>query len=141
LSVVIDASAALGWVFEDETSEFTNQLFDYVRDFGGHVTSFWHLEVGNAVLSAVKRNRIDLADAYERLSLIAALPIVADLESPERAWGRTIRLAQEHQLTTYDAAYFELALRLGSSLASFDKALCRASRQVNLPLYFDGIVP
>jgi predicted nucleic acid-binding protein len=141
LSVVIDASAALGWVFEDETSELTDQLFDHVRDFGGQVTSFWHLEVGNAVLGAVRRNRIDLADAYERLDLIASLPIIADVESPELAWGRTIRFAQEYHLTTYDAAYFELAQRLRCPLASFDKALCRASRLVDLPLYFDTLVP
>ena len=49
MSVVIDASAALGWIFEDETSDLTDQLFNDVRDFGGHVTSFWHLEVAKLI--------------------------------------------------------------------------------------------
>ena len=141
MSVVIDASAALGWVFEDEASEVTDQLFDEVRDYGGQVTSFWHLEVANAVLSAIKRNRIERVDAYQRLELISVLPINSDVETADLAWGRIIRLAQEYQLTTYDAAYLELAIRLDCQLASFDKALCRAAIEANVPLYFETKVP
>jgi predicted nucleic acid-binding protein len=37
-------------------------------------------------------------------------------------------LARSHSLTTYDAAYLELALRRGLPLASRDKALETAAR-------------
>lgn len=36
-------------------------------------------------------------------------------------------LGQRHGLTLYDAAYLELALRLGVPLATFDAALARAA--------------
>jgi predicted nucleic acid-binding protein len=136
VGVVIDASAAMGWIFEDEASEITDQLFDYVRDNDGYVTSFWHLEIANAVLGAVKRNRIEINDAYERLELIGKLPIKVDADSSRLAWAETLRLARKYQLTTYDAAYFELAIRLGwFPLASFDKALLRAAALASLPVY------
>ncbi len=43
-------------------------------------------------------------------------------------------LAHSHSLTTYDAAYLELALRRGLPLASRDKALETAARVEGVPL-------
>jgi predicted nucleic acid-binding protein len=45
-----------------------------------------------------------------------------------------IELAQRHRLTLYDAAYFELSLRRGLPLATFDAALRRAANAANAAL-------
>jgi predicted nucleic acid-binding protein len=42
------------------------------------------------------------------------------------------RLAIEHRITTYDAAYLELAARLGCLLATRDKALRVAANKAGL---------
>ena len=44
-------------------------------------------------------------------------------------------LADRHGLTTYDAAYLELALRLGVPLATLDQDLARAAREAGVPLF------
>ena len=41
--------------------------------------------------------------------------------------SEVLGLARRHALTTYDAAYLELALRLGATLATLDRKLARAA--------------
>jgi predicted nucleic acid-binding protein len=43
-------------------------------------------------------------------------------------------LAQQHGLSTYDAAYLELALRRGVPVATLDRQLCAASRATGVKL-------
>ena len=52
---------------------------------------------------------------------------------PERHAGQaTIGLARQHDLSVYDAAYLELAMRLGLPLASKDEALRKVAQAVGL---------
>ena len=60
------------------------------------------------------------------------MPIDIDLETTERVWGVTLRLARDEGLTVYDATYLELALRLGAELATRDKALSAAASRHGL---------
>ena len=55
------------------------------------------------------------------------LPIEIDPITIDISWRLTLALAREHKLTSYDAAYLELALRRGLRLATKDKALARAA--------------
>jgi predicted nucleic acid-binding protein len=48
-----------------------------------------------------------------RLELISALPITTDQETIARAWRDVLFVARSDGLTTYDAAYLELAMRRG----------------------------
>ena len=64
---------------------------------------------------------------------IASSDLVLDV-SLSTAWHDTLALARSHRLTSYDAAYLELALRRGLPLASRDKALQAAARPEGVPL-------
>ena len=55
--------------------------------------------------------------------MIEELPVVADDATGARALHETMSLAREHRLTAYDAAYLELAMRLGLPLATDDRSL------------------
>ena len=48
-------------------------------------------------------------------------------ETSDRAWNATLGLARELDLTLYDAAYLELAIRTGNPLASCDGQLLAAA--------------
>lgn len=104
MSLVIDASVTLAWCFEDEASPETDAIAELVRERGAVVPSLWHLE------------------------LISVLPILIDHETPGRAWREVLALARSQKLTTYDAAYLELALRRGFPLASQDSDLIAAAK-------------
>lgn len=131
-AAVLDSSVALTWCFEDEASAETDRLFERVRDDGAIVPALWHLELGNVLLQAEKRSRISRADAAMRLGLIADLPISVDRETTARAWRETLWLAREEGLTTYDAAYLELAVRLGLPLMTRDGELAGAARRLGV---------
>ena len=51
---------------------------------------------------------------------------------PGRAFRDVLPLAREQRLTTYDASYLELAMRLGLPLASKDTALIRAATALRI---------
>ena len=131
-ALVIDSSAALSWCFEDEASPGTDALFERVRDLGALVPGLWHLEVANVLLQAEKRGRITGGDVTMRLDLIAALPITTDSETTARAWREILALARAQGLTTYDAAYLELAIRRGLPLQTKDEALIGAAKRCNV---------
>jgi predicted nucleic acid-binding protein len=66
-------------------------------------------------------------DAEEALEDLSALDITADPESLTRVFTDVHRLAVSSALTTYDAAYLELADRNRVPLATLDEALIRAA--------------
>ena len=132
MSVVLDSSITLAWIYSDETTEAVSQVFDLLSQSGGWVPQLWRLEVANVLEMGVRRKRHngDFRDAT--LADLAQLPIQVDSETDKLAWGSTLRLASRHQLTLYDAAYLELALRRGLPLASLDKDLRSAARAENV---------
>ena len=129
---VLDCSVAAAWLFEDEANNLTNALLDTLKDTGAVVPSLWHLQLSNVLLQAEKRGRITAAQIAARIELVSSLPIDTDFESHTRALRETLSLARDHSLTPYDAAYLELAMRRGLPLATQDKALKRAARNVDV---------
>jgi len=89
---------------------------------------------GNAALRGKRRacpqNRGTLAArrAEEFIAELQSLNISADPQSAARIFTDVHRLALTYSLTSYDAAYLELALRRGLPLATLDDGLIRASR-------------
>ncbi len=94
---------------------------------GAVVPSLWHLEVGNSLRMALRRQRIDAAFIAETLQDLVRLRVEVDDQTVPRAWSDTMALAAAHQLTMYDASYLELAVRRGLPVASLDRAMCQAA--------------
>ena len=93
---------------------------------------FW--EVANALLMAVRRQRLSQAERVEALQLLEAQGFDVDPASPAVIWHDVIHLAEQCQLTAYDAAYLELAMRRGLPLATHDRALRAAARSLGVEL-------
>ena len=124
---VLDASVAVAWCFDDESTPAAWALLDRLRTAPGYVPTLWALEIGNILLGAERRQRITRARTTEFLEILCALDIRADAEVQPRALQVVLPLAREQGLTTYDASYLELAMRLGLPLATKDRALAGAA--------------
>ena len=129
---VLDCSITAAWLFEDEASSAMDYLLEHLKDGGAFVPNLWHLEVGNLLIQAEKRGRITASLIAVRLELLGNLPITTDTETAPRAFREILTLARSQTLTTYDAAYLELAIRHGVPLATRDKALIRAASAVQV---------
>jgi predicted nucleic acid-binding protein len=134
MSLVLDSSVTLAWIYADETTDAVRQVFEALREGGAWVPGIWRLEVANVLAMGVRRKRhnTDFRDAT--LADLAQLPIQVDPETDQHAWNRTLRLADRHQLTLYDASYLELAQRRSLPLATLDQDLRAAARMEKLTL-------
>jgi predicted nucleic acid-binding protein len=132
LTIVVDASVALGWVFGDEEHAGAWRVIERLSEDGAMVPAHFHLETANGVLAALRRGRVSVEQVRTAIVALNALPIDVDLDAPSRAFSDVWPLAVQHRLTTYDAAYLELALRRQLPLATLDKALARAARAAGL---------
>jgi predicted nucleic acid-binding protein len=127
VTFVLDASVALSWLLQEEHKPLSDRLYDEVTETGAVVPSHWRLEVANALQIAVRRKRIDVAYRDQALHNFRKFPIEVDSETDAQAWVGTLRLADRYQLTLYDAAYVELALRRRTPLATRDRELAAAA--------------
>jgi predicted nucleic acid-binding protein len=134
VSLILDSSATLAWIYADEITHAIRQVFDLLRENGAWVPSLWRLEVANILEMGVRRARHDVAFRDATLADLALLPINLDPETDRQAWGATLRLAERHRLTLYDAAYLELAQRLRLPLATLDSDLRAAASDESVPL-------
>lgn len=129
---VLDCSVAATWLFPDQGTPETDALLDRLKTEGALVPGIWHLEVGNVLVRAERMKRIAKSKVAAYLHLLQRLAIVTDNETDERALRETLLLARECGLSTYDAAYLELAMRRGVQLATLDRALIRAARYMQV---------
>ena len=132
---VMDCSVTMAWCFEDESDPFAGEILTALRSAEARVPSLWPLEVANCLAVAERRGRLREADSRRFADLLGQLPISVDLETAERALGPVLDLSRQHRLSSYDAAYLELAMRLGVPLATRDNSLARAARAGGVSLF------
>jgi predicted nucleic acid-binding protein len=127
LSVVLDCSVALNWIMPDENSPLADMLLDRVAVGGAIVPPLFRIEVGNALLLAVRRKRIASDFCSRAFERIGALPLDLDSQGADYVWTTCMDLAATHGLSLYDATYLELAKRLRLPLATLDARLAEAA--------------
>jgi predicted nucleic acid-binding protein len=132
---VADASATLPWCFAEEATAATEALLDRLRTGETAVVpAHWPTEVVNGLIMAMRRSRIDLERVTRFARDLAALPIRIEPPHSPVTWSALIRVAGEHHLTAYDAAYLELAQRTGLPLATLDDDLRKAALAAGVAL-------
>ena len=132
---VLDASVVLTWCFPDENSLIAEHVANLFREeYTAIVPSFWPHEVLNALLVAEKRKRISRELLRSFLDDLAKLPIVLEPSPAGVVFDSIQQLSRQHDLTAYDAAYLNLALEGGLSLATLDDALMRACKKARVGL-------
>ena len=133
--VIVDASVAAPFFLADESGDRSDELIAVLTDGRAIVPQHWRLEVANLGRKAVRHKRITRQELYEGIALLATWPVRVDRLTDESAWSRTLDIASDNDLTTYDAAYIELAKRTGLALATADKALRRAALREGVNLF------
>jgi len=132
LTVVVDASIALGWFFDDERSGASIGVLTRLAVHGTVVPGHWHLEIANGLLVALRRQRTTTERIEGFLSLLERLDVDVDSHTPLRACHATFAIAADHQLTIYDAAYLELSLRRSLPLATANRPLRAAAQRTGV---------
>jgi predicted nucleic acid-binding protein len=132
---VLDCSMTMAWLFEDEAAPHVADVLASLEIQDAVVPCIWPIEVANVLTVCERKGRVSVAEVASFLEMLKSLPVVIDDQAPRRAFGDILALARTHQLTAYDAAYLELALRSGCPLASLDDALNRAATRLGIALF------
>jgi predicted nucleic acid-binding protein len=131
-SLIIDCSLTMAWCFADEVTAETARVQDRMIGEAAVVPSHWHLEVVNVLAMAERRNRINVTDAVSFLRLLETFDMQIDGETSSRAFDHLPALCRSHGLSSYDAAYLDLALRRRLPLASLDEDLRAAAVRLGI---------
>ena len=124
--------------FEDEVDACADAILEHLHGSAAIVPAVWPLEVASVLVVGERRRRLTESDSARFMEILAVLPIVVWDVPLSRVAGSVIALAREHDLSAYDAAYLDLAIREGAPLASRDAALRRAASAVGVPLFDPG---
>ncbi|OGT41140.1 MAG: hypothetical protein A3F13_07925 [Gammaproteobacteria bacterium RIFCSPHIGHO2_12_FULL_40_19] len=128
--IVLDCSVTMAWILRDELmSEKADAILCLFEKKQAKVPTIWSLEVANVLCLAERQKKITAFDAAEFKEFLSELPIQIDHDTSSRAMGSVYMLAKTEQLSVYDAAYLEMAIRENSPLATFDKALKSAAKR------------
>lgn len=134
MAFVLDCSVVITWILPDEGRHRVAALLERLASEGAVVPEVWSLEVANALLVAQRRGRLTEKDVERALEDLAALPIDVDQETHRQALNATLSLANKYKLSSYDAAYLELARRTRLPLATLDKKLRSACKAAGVEL-------
>ena len=136
---VIDASITMAWCFDDEGEPLKQQVLSALQVGTAIVPAIWTLEVANVLLVAERRGRLPRASSEQFIALLEKLPISVDTTSALSISARILTLGRDYSLSSYDAAYLELAMREGLPLATLDKGLLAAMDALGIAA-FSGTV-
>lgn len=134
--IVIDCSVLIAGLLPDEVEERTRKILEDLQHgvTVAVVPSLFYQEISNALLMAYRRRRISREVLSQYLDVMAILPITVDTAAATQ--GNTMKavceLAEEYGLTTYDASYLELALRLDLPLMTLDVDLYEAAVEIGV---------
>ena len=133
--IVIDASVALAWCFPDEVSDYADGVLVALEDRAAIVPAIWPVEISNALLVGERRKRIRQPEVRRFVELLKGLRILEDGHSFSETVSNILPLARDHDLSTYDAAYLDVAVRHGAPLATLDAALQKAARAAGIKIF------
>jgi predicted nucleic acid-binding protein len=133
--LIVDNSIVMTWVFEDEFDAYANKVLDGLNDNIALVPPIWRLEVVNVLISAERRGRITQSASNRFLTLLNDLQFQVIEENMTQSMDTHLSIARDYHLSSYDAAYLNLAITRSLPIATLDKNLIKAAKQADVPLW------
>ena len=136
---VLDNSVTMCWLFGDGSASdlsYAAHVLGVLEDEAcvAVVPGNWALEVANVIVRAEARHLVTEARSAEFFGTLREMAVEVDGHTVSHALADTLQLARRFKLSSYDAAYLELALRQGLSIATLDVDLRQAAIQAGAPL-------
>lgn len=135
---VLDNSVSMRWLLPTQRQidqNYAEAVLQNLIKTETVVPQLWRLEVVNVILTAEKHKQLELGKAERFILRLQNLPIQIDSLTTQQAFSKTFPLARNHKLSSYDAAYLELAMRRQLPLATLDKELRKAAERAKVKLY------
>jgi predicted nucleic acid-binding protein len=139
MSFVLDNSVTIRWFFGDGKPQelaYAGKVLDAMKQDNALVPVTWGLEVANVIARAEAKGLVTEARSDAFLEMLEGVDIDVDSATFGHALSNTLHLARRYKLSSYDASYIELALRLGMPLATLDEDLQKAAKKAGVKRFF-----
>ncbi len=129
MNIVVDCSFIMSAMLPDEYQEKIESVYHHIASgkYKVNVPSIFYLECNNVLISAFRRNRITENQHKEYIRFLNELIVTVDrFSSISESLYQIANISKKYNLSSYDASYLELAIRLSAPIATLDKKLVDA---------------
>lgn len=132
---VLDCSVAMAWCFEDESDAYADGVLSALDEVAALVPAIWPYEVANVLTFGLRRGRANAASCMRASALLESLPISIAGAPMKNDIRKLQSAAERYKLTSFDAAYVDLAIEAGVPLSTLDDAQREAARRAGVKLF------
>ena len=115
--------------------EYAERVLRSMNESDALVPELWYLEASNVLLGSERNGEVTVGQVEAFTSQLESLPITVDSSTWKQPFGRTMALARSYSLSSYDAAYLELAIRESLMPVSLDRTLVKAAERAGVSIY------
>jgi len=130
MDYVLDSSFIVALVIPDEKSQLVSKMYDKIQNEDDRYTPhlLWY-EIANIFRNLTRRYRFN----YDEIKLIfphlASFNLICDFETGIEYSKKLLLLCNDYNISSYDAAYLELAERKKAVLCTLDEGLLAAAKK------------
>ena len=130
MDYVFDSSFIVALIIPDEKSRHISKMYDKIENedvrFAPHL--LWY-EIANVFKNLIRRKRYDFDETLQFFPRLEAFDLTCDFLTGAAYSEKLLSLCNEYDLSSYDAAYLELAERKNAVLCTLDEGLRIAAKK------------
>lgn len=130
---VLDNSVVCGWLIDSQASAYSDAIAQRLLSGPAVAPPLLQLEYTNVLRTACKRQKLTAMQAQEMLVMLGRLPI--EIDPTPAVPAQILDLSLRYDLSSYDAAYLDLALRKRLPIATLDRALADAAMAASVGVF------
>ena len=132
---VFDASFVGPQIIPDEKDPDIDKIYQKIKhDDEKQVPQLFWYEITNLFKNLERRRRYSNDRVMEFYQTLATISLICDRETGIEYSKKLLRLCNDYNLSSYDAAYLELAERKNATLCTLDESLRAAAKKYGVPV-------
>jgi len=130
LTYVFDASFVGALIIPDERDPNVNRMFTKIRkEDEKHAPNLLWYEISNVFKNMLRRKRYTFKEIEGFIPLLDEINLICDYETGPNYVEKLLRLCNDFNISSYDAAYLELAKRKNAALCTLDVNLISTAKK------------
>jgi len=132
---VLDSSFVGTVIIPDEKNPSVEKMYSQIKnDDEKYVPFLFWYEMTNIFMNLIRRKRSTYNDVISLLPVLTTIGLIFDHETGIEYSKKLLRLCNDYNLSSYDAAYLELADRKNATLCTLDENLRTAAKKYGVPV-------
>ena len=132
---VIDPSFAGAVIIPDEKNSSAEKMYKSIKNEDQkYVPHLFYYEMTNIFMNLIRRKRNTYEETIQLITVLSSINIIIDSETGIEYSKKLLYLCNTYNLSSYDAAYLELAERKRAVLCTCDESLRAAAKKHGVPV-------